>query len=67
MTSPIDFKDKSICIIGLGYVGLTLAVTMAQIGFKVNGVEIVEETVEISIMDHLISMSPECKIFLSTL
>jgi UDP-N-acetyl-D-mannosaminuronic acid dehydrogenase len=30
---------KSICLIGLGYVGLTLALTLSRVGFKVAGVE----------------------------
>ena len=34
------FKDRQVCILGLGYVGLTLAVVMADVGFKVLGVEI---------------------------
>jgi len=33
-------EDKKICVIGLGYVGLTLAVTFAKLGFKVTGIEI---------------------------
>ena len=35
-----EFPDRYVCILGLGYVGLTLGVTMADIGFKVLGVEI---------------------------
>lgn len=35
-----DFQDRNVCIIGLGYVGLTLAVAMADVGFRVLGVEI---------------------------
>lgn len=35
-----DFRDNSVCILGLGYVGLTLGVAMADAGFKVVGVEI---------------------------
>jgi nucleotide sugar dehydrogenase len=35
-----NFKDHRVCILGLGYVGLTLAVVMADIGFEVVGVEI---------------------------
>lgn len=31
--------DNHICIVGLGYVGLTLAVAMANAGFRVSGVE----------------------------
>ena len=34
-----DFPDRTICIVGLGYVGLTLAVAMAEVGFRVVGVE----------------------------
>lgn len=36
---PNEFEDRNITIIGLGYVGLTLAVTMANSGFRVHGVE----------------------------
>jgi UDP-N-acetyl-D-mannosaminuronic acid dehydrogenase len=43
MTELAGFKDKGVCILGLGYVGLTLAVSMADIGFKVLGVEIRDE------------------------
>lgn len=32
-------KEKKICVIGLGYVGLTLAITLADVGFKVTGIE----------------------------
>jgi nucleotide sugar dehydrogenase len=38
-----DFPDANICVVGLGYVGLTLAVVLAGIGFHVEGVEINEE------------------------
>ncbi|MFC1612669.1 nucleotide sugar dehydrogenase, partial [Patescibacteria group bacterium] len=31
--------DKQICVIGMGYVGLTLALTFSDLGFKVIGVE----------------------------
>ena len=30
---PETFADKKVCIIGLGYVGLTLAAVMAEVGF----------------------------------
>src|SRR5262249_47936845 len=32
--------DQSICVLGLGYVGLTLAAAMADVGFTILGVEI---------------------------
>ena len=35
-----SFRDNSVCILGLGYVGLTLGVAMADAGFHVTGVEI---------------------------
>jgi UDP-N-acetyl-D-mannosaminuronic acid dehydrogenase len=37
---PHNFSDKNVCVVGLGYVGLTLAVALAQKGFNVTGVEI---------------------------
>lgn len=40
------YHDREVCIFGLGYVGLTLAVTMAEVGFRVHGVEIRAEVVE---------------------
>ncbi len=36
---PRNFADPKVCIVGLGYVGLTLAVTMAERGFSVLGLE----------------------------
>lgn len=36
---PKNFSDASVCIFGLGYVGLTLAVALADAGFRVHGVE----------------------------
>lgn len=35
----MDLRDKSICIIGLGFVGLTLAAVLAKKGFRVHGIE----------------------------
>lgn len=36
----IDAENQKVCIVGMGYVGLTLAVVMAECGFDVVGVEI---------------------------
>ena len=36
---PTSLRDREVCILGLGYVGLTLAVAMADSGFRVHGVE----------------------------
>ena len=43
---PHNYGDRTVCVIGLGYVGLTLAVTMAEVGFEVVGVETREDIVE---------------------
>ena len=40
------FRDSEICIIGLGYVGLTLATVMAGVGFTVTGIEIRHDLVD---------------------
>ncbi|MBI1330143.1 MAG: nucleotide sugar dehydrogenase [Alphaproteobacteria bacterium] len=39
MLVPANYPDRQVCIIGLGYVGLTLAVAMAEAGYRVFGVE----------------------------
>ncbi len=44
-TVPVDYPDKTVCILGLGFVGLTLATVMADIGFEVIGVEIRDQLV----------------------
>jgi UDP-N-acetyl-D-glucosamine dehydrogenase len=41
----IEKKEASIIIVGLGYVGLPLAVEFAKVGFKVIGVDLMEKKV----------------------
>jgi len=36
----IDAKSRTICVLGMGYVGLTLSLVMADVGFKVFGYDI---------------------------
>ena len=43
---PMGSADRNVCILGLGYVGLTLALTMADIGFTVQGVETRDDILE---------------------
>lgn len=45
-TVPEDFPDRNICILGLGFVGVTLATAMADVGFQVTGIEIRDEVIE---------------------
>ena len=40
------FQDTRIVVAGLGYVGLTLAVAMSEVGFRVHGVEVRDEVLE---------------------
>jgi len=52
-TSPMNnFKDRDVCILGLGYVGLTLAVVMADVGFRVTGVEIRKDICDLIKQGH---------------
>ncbi len=46
MFVPENFPDRSVCVIGLGYVGLTLAAAMASVGFRVTGVERRQDVVD---------------------
>ena len=39
-------NNNDICILGLGYVGLTLSATLADLGFRVIGVEIREKVLQ---------------------
>lgn len=41
----LDAKSRNICVLGLGYVGLTLALVLAEAGFKVYGYDINGELV----------------------
>ena len=45
ITLPDDFSDKKVCVLGLGYVGLTLAVAMARAGFSVHGLEVQKKVI----------------------
>lgn len=45
-TVPDDFPDRHICILGLGFVGVTLATAMADVGFHVTGIEIRDEVIQ---------------------
>jgi len=42
----IEQEEVSICVIGLGYVGLPLAVEFARLGFSVTGLDVDEERVK---------------------
>ena len=57
----IDSKEAVIGVVGLGYVGLPVAVTFAEAGYRVSGIELREEKVELlnSGASHLRDMPDE--------
>src|SRR5437016_7599855 len=46
LSDKISSKNATVCVIGLGYVGVPLAVASAQAGFNVLGVDVDESRVE---------------------
>lgn len=44
---PQNFTDRRVTVIGLGYVGLTLAVAMADSGFEVMGIEVRQDVLDL--------------------
>jgi UDP-N-acetyl-D-mannosaminuronic acid dehydrogenase len=42
---PQHYMDGSVCVLGMGYVGLTLGAALADVGFRVFGVEIRDDVV----------------------
>jgi UDP-N-acetyl-D-glucosamine dehydrogenase len=45
--NKIQKKEAKVCIIGLGYVGLTIAVEMAEDGFITFGIDIDENKIKL--------------------
>lgn len=43
---PSGYNDRTVCVLGLGFVGLTLAAIMAEVGFHIVGVEIRDDVRE---------------------
>lgn len=50
---PLDYPDQTVCVLGLGFVGLTLATALADVGFTVIGTEIRQE-----LLDQLATGNP---------
>ena len=55
---PQNFADRRVTVIGLGYVGLTLAVAMADSGFEVMGVEVRQDVIDMLVLGYC-RQSPE--------
>ena len=41
-----DIKIRNVTILGMGYVGLTLAVSLADVGFDVKGFDTIKELIK---------------------
>lgn len=46
MMASMAIADRHVCVVGLGYVGLTLAAAMADSGFVVHGLELRQEVLD---------------------
>ncbi len=57
---------KKICVVGLGYIGLPTASLLANRGYKVHGVDIVEETVNIINQGRIHIVEPDLDTFVQS-
>jgi UDP-N-acetyl-D-mannosaminuronic acid dehydrogenase len=55
--------DKKICVVGLGYIGLPTAALLANRGYNVNGVDIVQEVVDVINQGQIHIVEPELDTF----
>lgn len=59
-------NNKKICIIGLGYIGLPTAALLANRGYDVHGVDVVQSTVDIINRGEIHIVEPELDTFVQT-
>ena len=52
LQEKISAQSLRVGVIGLGYVGLPLAVTFAEAGFQVTGIDVSEAMIEMERRDH---------------
>lgn len=57
---------EKICVVGLGYIGLPTASLLANRGFKVHGVDIVQETVDIINQGKIHIVEPDLDTFVQS-
>lgn len=43
--NALDAKNREVCVLGMGFVGLTLGVSLCDVGFRVKGYEVREDLV----------------------
>ena len=58
--------DKKICVIGLGYIGLPTAALLANRGYDVHGVDVVQSTVDIINRGEIHIVEPELDTFVKS-
>ncbi len=56
-------QEKNICVIGLGYIGLPTAALLANRGYDVHGVDVVQSTVDIINRGEIHIVEPELDTF----
>jgi UDP-N-acetyl-D-mannosaminuronic acid dehydrogenase len=56
-------KDKKICVIGLGYIGLPTAALLANAGFSVHGVDVNQNTVDVINQGKIHIIEPDLDTF----
>ena len=56
-------NNKSICVVGLGYIGLPTAALLANRNYKVHGVDVVQSTVDTINAGNIHIVEPELDIF----
>ncbi len=59
-------QNKKICVIGLGYIGLPTAALLANRGYSVHGVDVVQSTVDIINQGKIHIVEPELDTFVKS-
>jgi UDP-N-acetyl-D-mannosaminuronic acid dehydrogenase len=59
-------QNKKICVIGLGYIGLPTAALLANRGYDVHGVDVVESTVNTINQGKIHIVEPELDTFVKS-
>lgn len=59
-------QNKRICVIGLGYIGLPTAALLANRGYQVHGVDVVQNTVDIINQGKIHIVEPELDTFVTS-
>jgi UDP-N-acetyl-D-mannosaminuronic acid dehydrogenase len=59
-------QDKKICVIGLGYIGLPTAALLANRGYSVHGVDVVQSTVDTINQGKIHIVEPELDTFVQS-